>query len=137
MTSNFKTICAGIAATLLVAGCASQPIPFQLIDSESGINTGTIFPDGQRIEAIIEGQSYKGFYIVASQVAYSETFGGWRYGPHDTVTTSSSNSGRAQLTSDKGQHLSCEFLFESKRAIGACRSPAGKVFQLTADGIPH
>jgi hypothetical protein len=137
MTSNFKTIFACVTAIALTAGCASQPVPFQLVDSESAINKGTIYPDGQRIEAIIDGQSYKGFYIIATQVAFSETFGGWRFGPHDTVTTSSSNSGRAQLASDKGQQLSCEFLFESKRAIGVCRSPAGKSFQLTADGAPH
>jgi hypothetical protein len=137
MTSKIKTVCACIAAIVLAAGCASQPIPIQLIDSESGINKGTIYPDGQRIEAKIDGQFYKGFYIVAAQVAYSETFGGWRSGPRDTVTTASSNSGRAHLTSDKGQQLSCEFLFESQRAIGECRSPTGKTFQLTADGVPH
>jgi hypothetical protein len=48
----------------------------------------------------------------------------------------SSNSARAHLTADDGQQLSCEFVFESRRAIGECRSPAGAVFQLIADENP-
>jgi hypothetical protein len=116
-----------------LVGCSTpQPLPFQLIDSESKVLQGTIFPASQRIEAIIDGQLYKGFYIVANGVARSETFGGWRSFPRDTVTTFSSNSARAQLISDKGQRLSCEFLLESNRAIGECRSPAGMKFQLVA-----
>lgn len=119
----------------LVAGCATpQPVPFHLIDSESRIQKGTIFTDSQRLEVMIEGQLYKGFYIFANGAAHSETFGGWRSYPRETVTTYSSNSVRAQLATDNGQRLSCEFLFESRRAIGECRSPAGTVFQLVADG---
>src|SRR5450631_1576071 len=103
MTSNFKTLSTCIIAFVLTVGCATpKPVPFQLVDSDSSIQKGTIFPDGQRMEALIDGQLYKGFYIVATQVSYSETLGGRRYGPLDTVTTSSSNSVRAQLTSDKG-----------------------------------
>ena len=135
MTKHLKTITACIFVLVLAVGCATpQPVPFQLVDSESRIQKGTIFPDRQRIEVLVDGQLYRGFYIVATGAARSETFGGWRSFPRDTVTTYSSNSARAQLTSDKGQRLSCEFLFESRRAIGECRSPAGAVFQLIADG---
>ena len=138
MTTYLKTLSACIASLTLVAGCGTpQPLPFQLVDSESNVQKGTIFPDVQRIEAMIDGQLYKGFYIVANQVAYSETFGGWRASPRDTVTTLSSNSVRAHLVSEKGQQVNCEFLFESRRAIGECRSLSGKIFQLTADGINH
>lgn len=135
MTIHIKTISACILILALAAGCATpKPVPFQLVDSESRIQKGTIFPDRRRIEVMVDGQLYKGFYIFANGEAYSETFGGWRSFPRDTVTTYSSNSARAQLASDKGQRLSCEFLFESRRAIGECRSPAGAVFQLIADG---
>jgi hypothetical protein len=137
MTSKLKTIFACLVSLLFVVGCGTpQPVPFQLVDAASIVQKGTLFPDGQRVEAVIDGQLYKGFYIVAGQVAFSETLGG-RLSPRDTVTTTTSNSVRAQISSEKGQQLSCEFLLESKRAIGECKSPAGKVFQLTADGMSH
>jgi hypothetical protein len=135
MTRYFRTICSGLLVLATATGCAApRPVPFQLVDSESRVQKGMIFPGKQLIEARIDGQLYKGFYIFATGEAYSETFGGWRSFPRDTQTTFSSNSARAQLVSDKGQRLSCEFLFESRRAIGECRSPAGVVFQLIADG---
>ena len=138
MTIHLKTLCAGLSVLVLAAGCASQqPLPFQLVDSESKIHKGTFFPDGQRIEAMIDGKLYKGFYIIATQIAYSETLGGWRGGPRETVTTATSNSAKAHMASDNGSQLNCTFLFESKQAIGECKSPAGKIFQLTADGINH
>jgi hypothetical protein len=135
MKNHLKTVCISICSIVLVAGCAApQPVPFQLIDSASAVQKGTIFPERQRIEVTIEGQQYKGFYIVSSGAAFSQTFGSWRSGPHQSITTFSSNSVRAQLSSEKGQRLSCEFLFEERRAIGECKSPAGAVYQLTADG---
>jgi hypothetical protein len=122
---------------VLVIGCGtSPPVSFQLIDSASSIYKGTITPDGQRIEAVIEGQLYKGFYIIASQMAYSDTMGS-RLSSRYTVTRLSSNSARAQMATDKGQQLSCEFLFEFGRAIGECKSPAGKIYQLSADIAAH
>ena len=135
MKNQFKAISASLCVIALVTGCAApQPVPFQLIDSASAVQKGTIFPDRQRIEVTIDGQQYKGFYLVAAGTGFSETFGGWRTGPHHSVTTYSSNSTRAQLTSDKGQHLSCEFLFEGRQAVGECKTPAGAVYQLSADG---
>ncbi|WP_283742837.1 hypothetical protein [Sideroxydans sp. CL21] len=135
MTKRLKTICSCLLVVAAAAGCAApKPLPFQLVDSESRVQKGMLFPGRQLIEAMVDGQLYKGFYIFASGEAYSETFGGWRSFPRDTQTTYSSNSARAQLVSDKGQRLSCEFLFESRRAIGECRSPSGAVYQLIADG---
>jgi len=135
MKKSLKNSFAFFIVLFVAAGCATpQPVPFQLIDSESRAQKGTIFPDTQRIEATIEGQSYKGFYLIATGMAHSESFGGWRASPRETVTTYSSNSVRAQLTSDKGQRLKCDFLFEGRKAIGECRTPAGTIFQLTADG---
>jgi hypothetical protein len=135
MKSHLRTIIASICTVALIAGCAApQPVPFQLIDSASVVQKGTIFPDRQRIEVTVDGQLYKGFYLVATSTGYSETFGGWRSGPRQSVTTYSSNTARAKLTSDKGQHLSCEFLLEGRQAIGECKTPAGVVYQLSADG---
>jgi hypothetical protein len=135
MTKCLKTICSWLLVVAAATGCAApKPLPFQLVDSESRVQKGMLFPGRQLIEAMVDGQLYKGFYIFASGEAYSETFGGWRSFPRDTQTTYSSNSARAQLVSDKGQRLSCEFLFESRRAIGECRSPSGAVYQLIADG---
>lgn len=135
MTKHLKTISTGIFVLVAMAGCAApQPVPFQLIDTASNVQKGTIFPDRQLIEVKVDGQLYKGFYIFANGYAQSQTYGGWRSMPRDTVTTYSSNSVRAQLKSENGQHLNCEFLFEARRAIGECKSPTGTVFQLTADG---
>jgi hypothetical protein len=135
MKNSLKTILVLLLLPILAAGCAApQPVPFQLIDSESRVQKGTIFPDRQGIEVTVEGQSYKGFYLISTGMAHSETFGGWRGFPHNTITTYSTNSVRAQLSSEKGQRLNCEFLFEGNRAIGECRTPAGAVFQLVAEG---
>jgi len=135
MKNTLKKIFALAIVPVLILGCAApQPVPFKLVDSESRIQKGTIFPDKGQIEVTVDGQQYKGFYIAATGVAYSESFGGWRSFPRNTVTTYSSNSARAQLVTDSGLRLSCDFLFEDKRAIGQCRSPSGTVYQLVADG---
>ncbi|MBI4985649.1 MAG: hypothetical protein HZC24_10010 [Rhodocyclales bacterium] len=125
----------GLSLLLLAGGCAApQPVPFQLVDAASKVYRGTLFPDGQRVEVIIDGQVFSGFYIVASGAAVSQTPAGRRPFPRDTVTTFSSNSARAQLKAGDGRRLGCEFLFESRRALGECRTPGGAVFQLIADG---
>jgi hypothetical protein len=118
----------------MVGGCAAPPVAFQLLDAESRVQSGTLFPANQQIEVTVNGHAFRGFYIVAGGTADSQSFGGHRFLSRDTITTFSSNSARAYLTADDGQRLSCEFLFESRRAIGECRSPAGAVFQLIADG---
>jgi hypothetical protein len=134
MTKHLTSISACILV-LGIAGCAApKPVPFQLVNSESKVHQGTLFPDNQRIEVKIDGQLYQGFYMVATGQAHSESFGGWRSTPRETVTTYSSNSVRAQLISENGQRLRCEFLFEGRRAIGECRSLSGTVFQLIANG---
>ena len=136
MIKNFIRFAACFSVIGVVSGCVSlPPVPFQLVDSESKIQRGTIFQDGQRIEVTIDGQLFTGFYLFASGAAISQSMSGRHFYPGDIVTNYYSNSARAHLTSDNGQQLNCEFLFESKRAIGQCRTPAGVVFQLSADGI--
>jgi hypothetical protein len=133
MNNQFKTLSAALCLVVLVAGCATpQPVPFQLVDSASAVQKGKLFPDRQRMEVTIDGQQYKGFYLIAAGSAFSQSFGGWRAAPRQSVTNYTSNSARAQLTSEKGQHLSCEFLFEGNRAIGECQTPAGAKYQMSA-----
>lgn len=126
---------ASLIALLLAGGCATpQPLPFRLVDAASKVQNGTFFPDTQRIEVTLDGRRYAGFYLVATSVAYSQSLSGWRFFPHDTVTTVASNSARAHLVAEDSRQLNCEFLIEARRALGECRTPAGTVYQLVADG---
>lgn len=134
MKNHLQSVIACLCALFLIAGCATpQPVPFQLVDPASAVQKGTIFPANQRIEVTIDGQYYKGFYLLANGSAYSETYGGWRLGPRTSMTTYYSNSARAKLTSDNGKYLSCEFLIEGNRAIGQCKTPAGVAYQLSTE----
>lgn len=120
---------------VVLAGCAApQPMPFQLIDPESRIQKGTIFPENHRIEVTVDGHVFSGFYMVATGAAVSQTSGGVWFYPSNTMTTYYSNSARAYLTAENGQQLSCQFLIESAHALGECRTPAGMVYQLIANG---
>lgn len=135
MARHLTTLSACMLVLVLAGGCATpQPLPFQLVDSASKAQRGTLFLDSQRIEVTIDGHVFSGFYIIASGAAVSHVMGGRWFFPIDTVMTFSTNSARAHLTADNGQRLSCDFLLESRRAVGECRSPAGAVFQLIADG---
>lgn len=135
MAKHLTSWSACLLALVLAGGCATpQPLPFQLVDSASKAQRGTLFLDSQRIEVAIDGHLFSGFYIIASGAAVSHVMGGRWFFPSDTVTTFSSNSARAHLTANNGQRLSCDFLIDSRRAVGECRTPAGAVFQLIADG---
>jgi hypothetical protein len=134
MNESLKTLMVCLVVASGIGGCvAPTPVPFQLVDSESKVQWGTLFPDSQRIEVTVDGHLFNGFYIVAGGEAVSQTTTGRRFYPGNTVTTYSSNSVRAHLTADNGQQLSCEFLFELRHAIGECRSASGAIFQLIAD----
>jgi hypothetical protein len=137
MKNVFTTLMACLFVVVVAGGCSTPlPVPFQLVDSQSRIQWGTIFQDSQRIEVTLDGHVFSGFYIVASGTAVSENLRSRRFFPGETMTNFSTNSARAHLSSDNGQQLNCEFLFESRRVIGECRTPAGAVFQLNADGVP-
>lgn len=135
MKITLKALNACLCGLVLTAGCATpQPLSFQLIDSASKVQRGTLFPDRERIEVTVEGTLYSGFYLTASGSAVSHSTLGRRWIPSETVTTFWSNSARAHLTAENGMRLSCEFLLESKRAVGECRSSSGALYQLIADG---
>lgn len=135
MKKSLARLGAGICVLALAGACATpQPVPFQLVDAASRVQKGIMFTDSQRIEVTVDGQTYTGFYIIASGSAVSHVQAGRRFFPGDTLTTFSLNSARAHLTADNGQRLNCDFLLEYRRAIGECRSPSGAVFQLIADG---
>lgn len=136
MIKTLKAWMTCLFVATVAEGCAAPPLQLQLIDSESRVQWGTMYPDTRRIEVTVDGHVFNGFYIIASGEAVSETLAGRRFFPNETFTRYSSNSARAQLAAENGQQLSCKFLFESKRAIGECRTPAGAVFQLIADENP-
>lgn len=134
MTKVQKNLIITLFVVVVAGGCAAPiPVPFQLVDSSSRVQSGTLYPDSQRIEVTVDGHLFNGFFIIASGSAISQTVSGRRFLPSDTVTSYSSNSARAHLTSDNGQQLNCEFLYERRRAVGECRSPSGAIYQLSAD----
>lgn len=134
MFTQHKKSRISLFVAILLGGCAApQPVPFQLVDPLSKVQLGTLYPDAQRIEVMVDGHLLSGFFIVESGSAISQTVSGRRHLPSDTITSYYSNSARAHLASDDGQQLNCEFLYEARRAIGECKSPAGTVFQLDAD----
>jgi hypothetical protein len=123
------------ACALALAGCAApQPLPFQLIDPAAKVHRGTLFPQTGRIEVAVGGLKYGGFYIVATGIGISHPMMVGPFFAPDTVTTYTSNQARAHLTAEGGPPLSCEFLFDGPRAVGACRTPAGAVYQFVAEG---
>jgi len=134
MLNLIKKSSISLFLVIAAGGCAApQPVPFQLVDSLSRVQLGTLYPDAQRIEVTVDGHLFSGFYIVESGSAISQTVSGRRHLPASTITNYFTNSARAHLTSDNGQQLNCEFLYESRRAVGECRSPSGTIFQLGAD----
>ena len=134
MSNLIKKSSISLFLAIVAAGCAApQPVPFQLVDPSSRVQLGTLYPDAQRIEVVVDGHLFSGFYIVESASAISQTFSGRRHLPSNTITNYFTNSARAHLISDNGQQLNCEFLYEARRAVGECRSPSGTIFQLDAD----
>lgn len=130
-----KALSAYLCVLFLTAGCATnQPLSFQLLDPASKVQRGSLFPDTERIEVTVDGALYSGFYITAGGSVVSHATLGRRFFPSETVSTFSSNSARAHLTAENGMHLTCDFLLETKRAVGECRSSSGAVYQLVADG---
>ncbi|MBV6475384.1 MAG: hypothetical protein KJZ92_16315 [Rhodocyclaceae bacterium] len=124
-----------LALAAALAGCAApQPLPFRLIDPAAKVHRGTLFPQTQRLEVAVDGLKYGGFYIVATGVAISHPMMVGPFFAPDTVTTYSSNQARAHLTAEGGPPLNCQFLFDGPRAVGECRTPEGKVYQLVAEG---
>lgn len=115
----------------LATGCAPlAPVPFELLDTHQQVFHGRFYPADQRIDASIDGKQYSGFYIIASGTAMSQGLWPRRGFPAETVTTFSSNSARATLSSVDGERLSCEFLFDGDRALGECKGADNRNYQL-------
>lgn len=118
----------------ILAGCAAPaPIPFQLIEDQR-THHGTFKPGDASIDILIGDKPFHGFYIVAAGTTVStvETPFARRFRSYQTITTSTSNSARALLTSPDGERITCAFLFQDKRAVGDCKSSKGKVYQFLA-----
>lgn len=120
-----------------LAGCASQPpVPFQLVDQQSVAHTGVFRTQDRSMDVSIAGKDFHGFYIVATGTAVgtSDALFSRRFHTVETFSSVSSNAARAVLKSADGESITCEFLFEGLRAVGDCRSSAGKAYQLVAAG---
>lgn len=118
-----------------MAGCATpHPVPFQIVDSDNVVHQGVFGVDNQSMDVRIGPVLYQGFYIVSTSVE-NTTVWPRRYGqmPRDSFTVLSNNSARAHLTASGGERLVCEFLFQGDRAIGECKSPQGRIYQLVAE----
>jgi hypothetical protein len=125
------------ALPLLLVGCAAPlPVPFELIDQQSVAHEGSFHVDDQRMEATIDGKRFQGFYVVATGTAVvtTDTLSSRRFRSYQSVSSVSSNSARAVLTSADGERITCEFLFADQKAVGDCRSSTGRTFQLVATG---
>jgi hypothetical protein len=116
----------------ILAGCAPlPPVPFELVDRNQTWQ-GTFYPSEQRLEAVVSGKTYRGFYIIASGTAYAQPMWPRRLFPNDTIVTFTSNAARATMSADDGERLFCEFNIEGGRAVGECKSPGGQSYQLVA-----
>jgi hypothetical protein len=134
-----RIFCCLTALVLVLGGCAAPaPLPFRLIDSDNAAFHGFFRIENQSMEVRIGETLYQGFYIVATSVEHT-TLSSSRFGklPRDSVTVASSNSARAHLVAQNGLRLACEFIFEAQRAIGECKSPPGKTYELVADAEPR
>lgn len=126
-----------LAACAFFAGCAAAPpVPFQIIDDKAVAYTGTYQTSNQQMDIRIAGQSFHGFYIVASgtNVSITQSASARRFRSYETVTNVSSNSARALLTASGGERITCNFLFEDRRAVGDCKSSTGRHYQFIATG---
>lgn len=125
-----------VAFCLLLGACATTPAAptgFRLIDENNTIHEGALWADSRLIEVTLGESRYRGFYIVATSMATVDTWPSFRHGfPRESVAIVNGNTAKAHLSSDNGEHLNCDLIFQGKRIIGECKSPQGKTYQLVA-----
>ena len=130
-----RSSCLLLLLPIGLAACATpMPLAIELVDQQAVAHRGSIDTRQQRIEAQIGAKRYEGFFLLADGTAVT-TSTGWsmrRLRTFQTVSTVSTNAGRAVLTAADGEHITCEFLIDDGRAIGECRNSAGQLFQLIA-----
>ena len=135
MKTNPLTV--ALTTMFVVAGCAvtsGTPLRFELIDDQARVHVGTYDTASRNMQIAVGDLLYGGFYVVDSSSVTTHTFPGFyrRTLPLETRGEVTSNHARAHLRSAAGDHISCEFTFDGERAVGACRNPAGKLFQFVA-----
>ena len=134
-----RSTCLLLLLPIGLAACASPaPLAIELVDQQSVAHRGSIDTRDQRIEAQIGGKRFEGFYLLADGTAVT-TSSGWsmrRLRTVQTVSTVTSNAGRAVLTATDGERITCEFLIDDGRAVGECHNSAGRLFQLIAGAPP-
>jgi hypothetical protein len=124
-----------VLAVALAACAAPAAKPFQMIDDHSVVYHGTYGGNDQHIEITIGDKSFHGFYIVGGGTSQSTATGFGLYRPllFNNFSTFTTNQARAHMSSAEGEHISCELLFDVRRAAGECKSSGGENFQFVAD----
>jgi len=125
----------GVLTAISLGGCATSPILFQLIDDHSNTYAGSYDPKDRSMDVTINKKAFHGFYIVShgTAVGTSNVFGR-RFHTVDTFSDVTSNSAKAYMSATDGEKITCDFLFEDRRAVGECKSSFGNIYQLVAEG---
>lgn len=129
-----KPVFAVVTLVFIISACASVPVPFQLVGPDGQIHGGVFRSEGSVIEATIAGKQFRGLYVEAAASMTSRSAFPRRGFWGDTYSTLVSNSVRAHLASEDGEHLNCAFFHEGARAVGECQSTSGAIYQLVASG---
>lgn len=119
-TAALLTLC----AAALLTGCAG---------SAKLMRDGKTYPAkfeamGKTIEAEIDGEVFKGKYLLNNSVGFASGMAGTTFTTMNIVGRAT--QGRALLTSDKGGVLRCDFNVDGMNAIGSCQDGAGRMYDL-------
>ena len=121
--------------TLLLVGCSTTGTLY-LIDKNNNRDVMTFNTSGKTMEVVHNGSLYKGNYVTNSSVGYgnSQNFGK-QYSYGTTQVYISGSSGRSILFSNNGDKLTCEFTYDSSKAIGVCSDSKGEKFDLVSKSV--
>lgn len=116
-----------LAAVAVLTGCAG---------GGKLIRDGKAYPAkfeamGKTIEAEIDGEVFKGKYILNNSFGYASGTAGGSFATMSVV--GSATRGSALLTSEKGGVLRCDFNVNGMSAIGACQDSQGRMYDLITE----
>ena len=127
---------AGLAVMCLSACATLQPVPypFELVGPKASF-IGKLYPGSRTMEVSIAGKAFSGYYIQSVSRSVSDGLL-FRRGMMDgVVTTTFDNSARGVMSSQDGERLFCDFLFEGSRLLGECKRPGAESYPMVSQ--PH
>lgn len=121
-----------VLTSLLLTACGGSVILIDKDNQESHGSFNTIF---KSLEVNVKGKTYSGYFITnaTSGYSYGSAFSGTRWASGSSQYVASGNSGRAVLRARDGSTLTCEFNYQSLKAIGICKDRNGEEYQLITD----